>query len=145
MVYANGTIVPGPPLDMGNSMMCVVKYEDTVFSIGGAPYRKVWRFNFTDGMKRLEDGPEMSFSRYVFTCGIFKSIHHSNRPILVVAGSGFSGGASTSEFLDFTQANSEWKTCSKNFTEPKVSARMTPTFDGTGLVMTHERGFHRFQ
>ena len=45
LVYLNGTTMPGPLLPKSTSEHCMVKYENTIFSIGGNnDARKVWMF-----------------------------------------------------------------------------------------------------
>ena len=100
---------------------CMVNYGDKIFSIGGADGNhdatsNVWQFNAANNFAKAE-GAEMKNTRYLHGCGIFHSIHHGSRPLLVVAGNGIHGGATggnNSEYWDFTVRGSTWQLCSKS-------------------------------
>ena len=72
---------------------CLVKFEDKIFSTGGADENKrttsnVWQFDSGDNFAKA-DGPEMKNIGVRHGCGIVHSIHHGSRPLLVVAGSDY--------------------------------------------------------
>ena len=96
---------------------CLVNFEDKIFSTGGEDGKdatsNVWQFNPANNFAKA-DRPVMKKKREFHGCGIVHSIHHSFRPLLIVAGSYSGTGAKNSEYWDFTLAGSTWQLCGKS-------------------------------
>ena len=90
----------------------MVEHHNSVYLLGGYDGRDYRR----DVLQFL---PEMGFTHSVvqpmkharvgFACGVFTSKLHSNRPIMVAAGSWFGSGKKTGEFWDFTNPEATWQ------------------------------------
>ena len=119
MVFLNGTRKVGTPLPAARNAHCLVNYVGKIFSTGGKDRNdeatsNTWQFDSGDNFAKAEEIPEMKKTRYFHGCGIFHSIHHGFRPLLVVAGSNGGTGGRNSEFWDFTVPGSTWQLCSKS-------------------------------
>ena len=113
-IFLNGTKSDGPSLPQPRSSHCLVQYKGTIIQTGGyggvrsiVIYRQV-----KEDIEEIGNGPDMTNYRAEHGCGIFHSLQHGGRPILVIAGGQKS--ATTSEYLDFTVPDSKWLQSSKS-------------------------------
>ena len=122
VIYLNGTTVPGPQLPEPRYTHCLVKYKDTIFSIGGfyngLPTTSVWIFSARNQIRQIGNGPNLKYARNLHACGIFNSNEHGGRPVLVVAGSGNFGpdgprSSRTTEYWDFSIPGNKWELSSE--------------------------------
>ena len=59
IIFLNGSTQPGPNLSVVKSSHCLTKHEDIVYLIGGhgGSRKSVWRFDASEDLKQIEDGP----------------------------------------------------------------------------------------
>ena len=97
----------------------MVEYQGQIISTGGSNEEgdytsSVWSFDSHNEFT-LTKLPNMTYGRSQHACGIVHSMHHEQRPLLVVAGSYGGFGDDNSEFLDFTVPGSQWQLFSKSY------------------------------
>jgi len=145
-IHLNGTVEPGINLPNAVWGHCMVQHQKSVYLLGGS-----------DGERRkdvLKFLPEMGFTHSVvqpmkharvgFACGVFTSKLHSNRPIMVAAGSwGGSGISTTGEFWDFTNPDAKWQPTGDFPYDLYESPQMTPTQNGDGVLLTHRENIFK--
>ena len=115
-IYSNGTVEPGINLPFPVRAHCMVNHGNIVYMLGGwgeggdGNTKDVLIFVPEEGVTHSVGKP-MSRDRSYFTCGLFYSKVHSNRPIMVAAGNGgpFAEGRKTGEFWDFTNPQATWQ------------------------------------
>jgi len=139
-IYLNGTVEPGINLPDAVSDHCMVEHHNSVYLLGGFDGRDYRR----DVLQFL---PEMGFThsvaqpmiraKSVFACGIFNSKLHSNRPIMVSAGSYYSAGKKTGEFWDFTNPDATWQPTGDVPVDLYYGAQMTTTQNGDSVLLTY--------
>jgi len=137
-IYLNGTVEPGIKLPFAVNSHCMVQHHNSVYLLGG--------YDVNDRRDVLQFLPEMGFThsvvqpmihaRSAFACGTFNSKFHSNRPIMVAAGSFDGSNMKTGEFWDFTNPDAKWQPTGDFPYKIKYGDQMTPTQNGDGVLLT---------
>merc|ERR1719215_1404195 len=85
---------------------------DKTIIIGGHDGNSVrsstWIFDHSSGTFDVKQ-PEMTHGRAAFGCSTFKSGHHKNRHVVVVAGSYDGDGINTAELFDYETQSATWE------------------------------------
>ena len=116
-IYTDGKVERGPdlPEKSGGHCMSSIFNGDKTIIIGGRDERfsiksSTWIFDHSSGTFDVKQ-PEMNHARYYFGCSTFKSGHHNNRHVVVVAGSyiGDGYGSNTAELFDYETQSATWE------------------------------------
>merc|ERR1719444_86670 len=75
---------------------------------GSSRSSSTWIFDHSSGTFDVKQ-PEMNHARSSFGCSTFKSGHHNNRHVVVVAGSPYSDGTNTAELFDYETQSATWE------------------------------------
>merc|ERR1712086_534768 len=123
----------------------MVQHHNSVYLLGGYDGNDSG-YDGNDRRDVLQFLPEMGFThsvvqpmihaRSAFACGTFNSKFHSNRPIMVAAGSFDGSNMKTGEFWDFTNPDAKWQPTGDFPYEIEYGDQMTPTQNGDGVLLT---------
>ena len=114
-ITLDGKKESGPDLPnkrKGHCMSSIFNGDKTII-IGGEEgsyeyQSSTWIFDHRDETFD-EMQPRMTQKRAFFGCSTFKSGHHSNRHVVVVAGGSCDNCGNTAEMLDYETQNAQWK------------------------------------
>ena len=150
-IHLNGRVEFGINLPYPVEGHCMVEHLQSVYLLGGRTIESLYR---KDVLKYQADnefshsvGQSMTHKRFIFACGVFYSQLHSNRPIIVVAGSHDGPGKKTGEFWDFTNPQATWQLTGgfpSSSSPPyymralRWGAQMSTTQNEDGVILTHE-------
>ena len=102
----------GVDLPDARSVHCLIQDGEKIFLIGGhdgsGRQSSVWQFDASNDFSHTVE-KSMNHVRSDHACGIFHSVAHSGRPVMVAAGSYYGDGMDSSEFWDYTQPGSKWQ------------------------------------
>merc|ERR1740129_2300216 len=129
-MFGNGTIRAGANLPVPLRGHCLVRLDnDTLMVIGGSSALPGTTTHYFDiASEAYSHGPELLNNRYYFSCAVFQSAKHENRPVVAVTGGSGSGGSSTRivEILDYTTENPQWTLLGADLPSAAISTGNSP-------------------
>jgi len=139
-IHLNGTVEPGINLPFAVTGHCMVQHQKSVYLLGGYGNgrRDILKFLPEMGFTHSFVQP-MQHARGGLACGVFYSKFHSNRPIMVAAGSYSGSGMKTGEFWDFTNPDATWQPTGDFPVNLEYGPQMTTTPNGDGVLLTYEK------